>query len=619
MRGGWRRSGPHDEKDEVFLRFVNRRRTARDGSRSGRGAGLWLLSAGLSMVATVGLGAGCTSLGAVPAGPGAEIRPDAPADYDVLVFHQHLAEGRLPDALAALERAVEKDEDSAYLHRLLGELLARNDELDRAVEHAKRAYELEPGDPDVAGFLAQLYRIQKNRAGAEALLLNDDGDPIDAEAAFSLYQLYLEEQDLDAALEVGEWMTEDDPEELRGWLSVANAYQRMGRPEDAEAALRRSLELAPGNLRVYGLLARSMRERGDPEAAIGVYREMLAQEPDDHGTLVALAEAQMGDDDLEGAIETFEQIEKSYPNDLQSVTRLGFLYYEARRTEDAIARFGRVLESAPRQHEVAFFYGVAQRQVGNEEAAAKVLAGIPAHHEYYAQARTQLAAIHERHGRYVEALAEIERALESEPTRQLELYAATLRSKTGDFEGAVSYLEKMLEESPEDDELLYNLGVVYEEGGHTEEAIDYMEQALALNPENADALNFIGYVWAERGENLEKAEDYITRALEVSPDNGFIVDSLGWVYYMRARPLIEAGNVTAGRKWLKRALSELERADELTGGDPVISEHLGDAYLLLDDRRRALDKFEEAMLMGPRPDEQPELHDKLETLRREFE
>ncbi|MEM7412521.1 MAG: tetratricopeptide repeat protein [Myxococcota bacterium] len=565
------------------------------------------------------LGTGCASFAPAVEGPGREVRPGAPPEYDVLVFHHHLSEGRMPEALAALERAVAKDDESAYLHRLLGELLARNNELDRAVEHAQQAYELAPEDPDVTGFLAQLYRIQKNRSGAEALLLDEEGAPINADAAFSLYQLYLEQEDFEAALAIGQWMADDDPGELRGWLAVANAHQRMGRPKEAEAALRRSLDVAPSNLRVYGLLARSMRERGDPEGAIAVYREMLAQEPDDHGTLVALAEAQMGDDDLEGAIETFERIEASYPNDLQSVTRLGFLYYEARRTEDAIERFGRVLERSPRQHEVAFFYGVAQRQVGNEKAAEPALAGIPAHHEYYAQARTQLAAIHERHGRYGEALVEIERALEAEPSRQLELYSATLRSKTGDFEGAVAYLENLLRDSPDDDELLYNLGVVYEEGDRTEEAIEFMERALQINPENADALNFIGYVWAERGENLEQAEEYIVRALEVSPDNGFIVDSLGWVYYMRARPLIESGKVVAGRRWLKRALSELERANELTGGDPVISEHLGDAYLLLDQRRRALDKFEEAALMGPRPDEQPHLHEKLETLRREFE
>ena len=40
---------------------------------------------------------------------------------------------------------------------------------------------------------------------------------------------------------------------------------------------------------------------------------------------------------------------------------------------------------------------------------------------------------------------------------------------------------------------------------------------------------------------------------------------------------------------------------------------------VMDERQLALDKFEEAMLLGPREDEQPELREKVETLRRELE
>jgi tetratricopeptide (TPR) repeat protein len=565
------------------------------------------------------LGTGCASFRTAPSGPGREIRPDAPPEYDVLVYHEHLAEGRPQEAIAALERAIEKDENSPLLHRMMAEILARSGELDRAVEHARRARELAPDDPDVRSILAQLYRIQQNSADAEKLLLDDQGHPIDEESAWLLYQIYIEANNFDAGLAIAQWMTEQKPEEPRGWIALANVYEKQEKPLEAEKALRKSLEADPANLRIYAALARSMRNRGDKDGAIGVYREMLRQAPDDHSTLFALAEAQINDEDVEGAIETLERIETSYPSDLESVKRLGFLLYEAHRYGDAVKRFDRVLATSPREYEVAFFDGVALRRVNRDDDAIRAFERVSPQHEYYAEARTQLAAIHERHGRYVDALAEIDRALATEPSRELELYSATLRSKTGDFDGAVAYLEGLLASSPDDDELLYNLGVVYGESDRDEEAIRYAQQALEKNPDNADALNFIGYTWAERGENLEQAEQYITRAMELRPDNGYIVDSLGWVYYMRARPLMAAGDVVAGRKWLNKALEELQRAHELTGGDPVISEHIGDAYLLLDERRRALDKFEEAALLGPRPEEQPQLKQKLETLRRELQ
>jgi len=574
-------------------------------------AGL-LLALGTAGCAGLGLGAGR------PEGPGREIRPEAPPEYDVLVFHQHMADGQPVEAMAALERAIAKDPDSAYLHRLLAEMLARNSELDRAVEQARRARELDPDDPELRNFLAQLYRIQQNTEAAEALLRDENGAPLDEQSAWLLYQLYLEVDDLDAGLATAQWMTEREPDELRGWIALANVLEKLGRPLEAEEALRRSLEVDPDNLRVYGALARSMRQRGDREGAIGVYHEMLQQAPDDHSTLLALAEVQINDEDVEGAIDTLERVEASYPSDLESVERLGYLLYEARRFEDAVTRFDRVLTLLPREYEVAFFDGVALRRLGREPEAIAAFERVPSHHDYYAEARTQLAAIYERRGEYERALADVQSALESEPSRELELYTATLRAKIGDLDGAVAYLQAMLDKEPEDDEILYNLGVVYGEADRKEEALAYMRRALAANPENADALNYIGYSWAEQGENLEQAEEYIQRAIELRPDNGYIVDSLGWVYYMRARPLIEAGDLAAGRKWLNKAIEKLERAHELTGGDPVISEHIGDAYLLLDERRLALDNFEEAALMGPRPDEQPELRKKLESLRREL-
>jgi tetratricopeptide (TPR) repeat protein len=225
----------------------------------------------------------------------------------------------------------------------------------------------------------------------------------------------------------------------------------------------------------------------------------------------------------------------------------------------------------------------------------------------------------ERRGDYEQALAEIERANAVDPSRELDLYAVTLRAKTGDFEGAVASVEEMISEEPENDDLLFNLGVVYGEARRTDEAIVYMHQALEKNPDNASALNYIGYTWAEKGVNLDQAEAMISRAIELRPEDGYIVDSLGWVYYMRARPLVDSGRSQEAQPLLGRALRELERAHELTGGDPVISEHLGDTYLLLDEKQRALEKFEEAIRLEPREAEQPDLLEKFETLQRELE
>jgi tetratricopeptide (TPR) repeat protein len=550
---------------------------------------------------------------------GVEMRPDAPPEYDVLVAQQHASEGRGPEALAALERAVAKDPDSAYLQRVLADSLARSSRLDDALVHARRAYELDPTNEDGRHLLTQLLRIKRDIPAIEALLLDENGAPRDNNAAYALHEVYIEAGRGEDALVMAEWLLRHEDEPLRAHIARANAFQRLGKPELAEQALRDAIKLRPDDLRLYGALARSMRERGNRDGEIALYREILDKQPDDHSTLLALAEAQMADDDLEGAIATLERVEQRYPGDERVSLRLGFLYYEARRFPEASARFQRALAANPEEYEIAFFLGVAQRRVGNDDAALAAFRSVPPEHEHYGEAQTQIASIYERRGDYANAKAAVQAALAIEKTRALELYAATLQAKAGDLDGAVAFVQTLIDAEPKNDELHYNLGVIYGEAKQHDLAIEAMQKALALNPDNASALNFIGYTWAERGENLDEAEKMIVRAIELRPEDGFIVDSLGWVYYMRARPLVQSGKLDAAQAYIERALAELERADELTGGDPVISEHLGDTYLLLGERRRALDMFEEALQQGPRDNEQPHLHEKLENLRRELQ
>lgn len=563
--------------------------------------------------------AGCSTGGGLGRGPELLVRPNAPPEYDVLVAQDLARQGRRDEAIAAYQRAVAKDPDSAYLQRSLAEQLLQAKRFDAALSHARLAGELDPEDVPTRILLGTLHRQRRDVESAEAILTDDAGDPIDSGAAAQLYHLYLENLKPKKALGAALWWVENEPASVRARMALAHAHSRLKQPLQAESALRDALEYSPGNLSLYGALARSLRQRGDVAGEIGLYREILQHDPGNHAALAALADAQWAAGDRDGAILTLEELEERYPSDLRASARLGYWLYQLRRFVEAQRYFERVLAADPEQHQMEFLLGLARRGAGDISGALDAFQRVPADDEYYADARTQLATIHERRGDYARALAELERALAVKPTRSLELYALTLRARNGDFERAVRQLEAMVQEKPQDDELIYNLGVIYGEAERVDEAIEYMRLALSHNPENASALNYIGYTWAERGIQLDEAERMIVRALELRPDDGYIADSLGWVYYMRARPLVEMGRGHEAQPYIERALRELYRADELTGGDPVVSEHLGDTYLLLDDKVRALEKFEEAVRLEPRVGEQPHLYEKLESLQRELE
>jgi tetratricopeptide (TPR) repeat protein len=573
-------------------------------------------AAAIAIGTALALGTGCASFAP---GQRAETPPaDAPAELDFLIGQELEMDGRFPEAREAYERALRKDPQAVFLLKRLAELSAREERLTDALVYAERAFELEPDDEGLRLFLGSLYRIRREPESAARVLRNDAGEPVSTDAAVLLFGIWLEGERNAEAKAVAEWLIAREPDSVRGYVALAEVTERMGDHPGAEAVLRRGLTVLPGELTLYGALARGRRERGDRVGEIGIYREILAVHEDHHATLLALADAQSALGQEEEATRTLERIEAAYPDDLRTQLQLGFRSYEAGEYDAAERRFAAALARQPEQHEIAYFLGVVQRRMGKDAEAIATFDRIPQDHERYADSRVQVAGIHEENDDLAAARLEVEKAREIEPTRPLDLYAASLQAKSGDVPGAIAFLESLLEEAPEDAEVLYNIGVIHGEAKNVDEAVRYMRIVLGLNPDHAGALNYVGYTWAERGENLDEAEKMISRALELRPDDGYITDSLGWVYYMRARPLLAAGNVAEARLWLGRAAVELERAAKLTGGDPVISEHLGDVHLALGEKKRALAHYEEAMRLDPRAAEQPELERKLEQLRSEL-
>ena len=124
-------------------------------------------------------------------------------------------------------------------------------------------------------------------------------------------------------------------------------------------------------------------------------------------------------------------------------------------------------------------------------------------------------------------------------------------------------------------------------------------KCLELDPDDPDANHALGYLYAERGKNLDEAVRLIKKALKVEPENGAYLDSLGWAYF-------KMGRTEEALKLLEEAASFLK--------DPVILGHLGDAYYALDDEARAKEVWTEALMLSPK--EKEKLEKKIDSLKR---
>ncbi|GEM_PF-306506 len=116
--------------------------------------------------------------------------------------------------------------------------------------------------------------------------------------------------------------------------------------------------------------------------------------------------------------------------------------------------------------------------------------------------------------------------------------------------------------------------------GNDDEAVEWLEQVLDEFPEDPGALNDLGYLWADKNMRLQRAYRMIQQAVTAAPDNAAYRDSLGWVLYRLGR--------------YQEAVKELEKAAEQEP-DPVILDHLGDAYHAVGRTAEAVEAWRRAL------------------------
>ncbi|MHA7837335.1 MAG: tetratricopeptide repeat protein, partial [bacterium] len=264
----------------------------------------------LLLIALLGLPiTGCRSL--VPPGWGAgeedrarEIplrieRPEAPPEYDVLVGELAEREGGIAEARAAFERAAAKDPGSAFIHHRLARLSWQLDDVERAVEEAELALELAPESVEIRLFLGRLYRLRRDFEGLDRVLRDAEGEPLDADSAYTLFQVALDRGELAEAEALARELIASEPDQLRGALALATVQERRGELDAAEATVRGALESFPDHFLLYMRLAQIERERENRAGEIAVYQEVLDSHPLHYGILQRLRQAQIEGNNLE--------------------------------------------------------------------------------------------------------------------------------------------------------------------------------------------------------------------------------------------------------------------------------------------------------------------------------
>ncbi len=496
--------------------------------------------------------------------------------------------GEPQQAQAEFSRVLTLDGAAVDVMLRLCEVAAAAGEPGRALELAERALGVAPANARAMWLKgAALFNLGRAEESLAPLLAASRADSLDPEYARTLARVA---ESLDrlplvaAAWERAVRLDEDDPE---AWFQYASAAARLGRFALADSALDRALEgnpIRPGALFLRGWIREST---GRSAEAIELYRHHLAIHSSDQATrqrlVVLLARARQWPEAWREA----QRLAEARPGDPDVAQIEAECAYGAGHAAAGDRALQRMRELDPGDPDLVM-RGLAvlarHRRAGEgtkvADAWARAHAGDSRGLSLSARARAMA-------GEYDSAAVYARRLVEAEPdSLEPRRLLARIHQDARRWPEAVAAWREARALAPRDPLLMLDHGFCLEQAGDVDGAIALGREALGHAPGYPGALNFLGYLLADHHRDLNEALDLVTRAVEQDPDNGAYVDSHGWVLYRLGR--------------LEEARERLERALELTGGDPVIHEHLGDVYRDLKLTGRAREQYRSSLSADPR-------------------
>ena len=106
----------------------------------------------------------------------------------------------------------------------------------------------------------------------------------------------------------------------------------------------------------------------------------------------------------------------------------------------------------------------------------------------------------------------------------------------GNFEKAEDYLLKALSVKEDYLQALLNLANLYQDTKRWEEAADQLEEYMAINDQDPNIYNQLGMVYIEMG-NTEKARIALKKSLELNPEQKTVKDSLSALKHSTKKPI----------------------------------------------------------------------------------
>ncbi|MEO6809971.1 MAG: tetratricopeptide repeat protein [Isosphaeraceae bacterium] len=497
-------------------------------------------------------------------------------------------DAKVVNRLSPSELALVLGDDPARTYLAFGELFVQAKRYDLAITSFERGLASEPDHPVLPRLLAQT--LLKAGRSADALTTLEPflkGQPSGSEPYELLAEILIALKRGDEVIPRLEAAAAADPQNLSLQYALADRYRTAGRNDKAEAIYKAVTAQQP-DPKGLGALAASLLKEKKTDKLI----ELLGNAVIQHGGFDAVhpqIESIVNDPTYaDQVLAAGLTLQEAVPPKLSDSARK-VLYYIATQTKNAkklIALRRLALASEPSLSNYRELLEDLLRNEHYEEAAStleEMLDKFPGEKgglNLIILAQSRMMA-----GQFEPALAAAKDALKLDPADAQALSTiGSILVKMGRNDDAIAHFQDMLQRFPENDEMILKahagLSILYVSMEQFEKGEAELEALLAKYPDDPTVNNDLGYLYADRGQNLEQAEAMVRKAIEAEPENQAFLDSLGWVLFKRGK--------------LREAVEPLEKAAQGPQADSTIHDHLGDVYFQLKEHAKARSEWEKA-------------------------
>jgi tetratricopeptide (TPR) repeat protein len=309
-----------------------------------------------------------------------------------------------------------------------------------------------------------------------------------------------------------------NPKHLEAQVLRANATAGLKDLDGAIAEINEAIQLDPSKATTYANLGALEQVRGNKVEAEAAYKKAVETDPKSVAAQLAYANFLLSTDRRAEAEASIKRAIEVDPKHVTANRALAVLYMTSNRAAEAEPLLKTVAaesKGGDARLQLADFYLLTNRP----SDALRVLEGLAAESDFYAQAKTRIAAVQLSQGRRKEANATVDQVLGKQPKNAMALLAkAQLLLQDKQPDAALERVKAAAAADPQYVPAQYMLGTLYAQRGETEEARKALQEVLKLNPRAVAAQLQLSHLELARGSaeiSVQLAQD----AVNAQPEN----------------------------------------------------------------------------------------------------